>query len=297
MSSTSTTGRPQGPEPAVRAGSSRAGQTSRASRTSRTSSRRPAAAPAGSVRDIGSPASQDTGAAATALLDPPTPPREEGAGRARRSGRSTRPRGAARAGRAGHAARARRAAPRHRLLLACTAALAAGLVGVLFLNTVISQGAFRQHELEVKLILLSEQEEALNRALQQDEAPLEVERRARALGMVPAGSPVFLRLSDGRILGTPVPAPTPTGPVDFADAPGLQPTPSPTPSTGSATAPTAAEAPSPGALPGSPTPGPGPAAAPVAPTAGPDLPRATGSPAPPAGAVPAPSTDPQGVPQ
>jgi hypothetical protein len=109
----------------------------------------------------------------------------------------------------------------------CTGVLAAGLFGVLLLNTIISQGAFRQHELEVALILTAEKEEALARQVQQAEAPIEVEKRARALGMVPAGAPVFLRLSDGAILGEPVPAPAPTGPVDFADAPGLQPIPSP----------------------------------------------------------------------
>ena len=116
------------------------------------------------------------------------------------------------------------------MLLACTAVLAAGFFAVLLLNTVISQGAFRQHELEIQLILLAEEEEALARAVQQAEAPLEVEKAARKLGMVPAAAPVFLRLSDGRILGEPVPAPEPTAPVDFAGAPGIQPTPKPSPS-------------------------------------------------------------------
>ena len=121
------------------------------------------------------------------------------------------------------------------MLLVCTAALAAGFLAVLLLNTVISQGAFRQHELEIELILLAEKEEALARAVQQAEAPLEVEKAARTLGMVPAAAPVFLRLSDGKVLGEPVPAPEPTGPVDFAGAPGIQPTPKPSP-TGSAAA-------------------------------------------------------------
>ena len=93
------------------------------------------------------------------------------------------------------------------MLLVCTAALAAGFFAVLLLNTVISQGAFRQHELEIQLILLAEKEEALARAVQQAEAPREVEKAARKLGMVPAAAPVFLRLSDGKVLGEPVPAP------------------------------------------------------------------------------------------
>jgi hypothetical protein len=121
------------------------------------------------------------------------------------------------------------------MLLVCTAALAAGFFAVLLLNTVISQGAFRQHELEIDLILLAEKEEALARAVQQAEAPLEVEKAARKLGMVPAAAPVFLRLSDGKILGEPVPASAPTAPVDFAGAPGIQPTPRPTPTDGATT--------------------------------------------------------------
>ncbi len=120
--------------------------------------------------------------------------------------------------------------PRHRILLVCTAALAAGFFAVLLLNTVISQGAFRQNELEIQLILLAEKEEALARAVQLAESPIEVERAARKLGMVPAAAPVFLSLSDGKVLGEPVPAVKDPGPVSFAGAPGIQPIPEPTPS-------------------------------------------------------------------
>ena len=117
--------------------------------------------------------------------------------------------------------------PRHRLLLACTGVLALGMLAVLLLNTIISQGAFRQHELEIDLILLAEKEESLARQVQLAETPIEVEKKARELGMVPAAAPVFLRLSDGKILGEPVPAEPETTPVDFADAPGILPTPDP----------------------------------------------------------------------
>ncbi|MCU0282946.1 MAG: hypothetical protein MUD13_03475 [Candidatus Nanopelagicales bacterium] len=182
-------------------------QRSRASRRSR--SRGTAGTPT-----VAAPEALSTGGGTTtALLDPPPAPQQEPlAGH-----EDAQPRRA-------HRARLRRPrAPRHRLLLACTGVLALGLLGVLLLNTIISQGAFRQHELEVALILISEEEEALARAVQQAEAPIEVERRARELGMVPAAAPVFLRLSDGAILGEPVPAPAATGPVDFTDAPGLLP--------------------------------------------------------------------------
>ncbi len=136
--------------------------------------------------------------------------------------------------------------PRHRILLACTAALALGLVAVLLLNTVISQRAFQQHDLEIQLILLAEEEERLARAVQLAESPVEVERAARELGMVPAAAPVFLRLADGAILGEPVPAPAPTGPVSFDGAPGVQPTPTPSPDTSASGTPAPGATPSPG---------------------------------------------------
>ena len=195
MSSTRTAGRRDSRPPGAR--------TARTTRTNRTTTRRasaPVAAPrvdpAGVEGEIG-PDEEPAG----------TPPRRTGRSRAQ--------------------GMPRRRSPRHRILLVCTAVLAAGFFAVLLLNTVISQGAFRQHELEIQLILLAEKEEALARAVQLDEAPLEVEKAARKLGMVPAAAPVFLRLSDGKILGEPVPATAPTAPVDFAGAPGIQPTPKP----------------------------------------------------------------------
>jgi hypothetical protein len=179
-----------------------------------TTSRRPDRASAqrapGAVATLDPAQGAATSSAASAVPEPAT----EAAGstpRTNRTGRATRSSAPPRA-------------PRHRLLLACMAVLTVGLVGVLLLNTIISQGAFRQHELEIKLILLAEKEEALARAVQLAESPIEVEKKARALGMVPAAAPVFLRLSDGKLLGEPVPAPEPTGPVDFAGAPGIQPT-------------------------------------------------------------------------
>ena len=98
-------------------------------------------------------------------------------------------------------------APKHRLLVVCTAVLATGMLCVLLLNTIISQGAFRQHELELALIHASESEERLSRQVQLAEAPHRGGAPARELGMVPAAAPVFLRLSDGAVLGDPVPAP------------------------------------------------------------------------------------------
>lgn len=98
---------------------------------------------------------------------------------------------------------------------------------MLVLNTIISQGAFRQNELEISLIKLAEREERLVRDLQYAESPREVERAARRLGMVPAASPVFLSLSDGTVLGEPVPAEAEQEPVSFKGAPGMRLAPEP----------------------------------------------------------------------
>jgi hypothetical protein len=113
---------------------------------------------------------------------------------------------------------------------------------VLLLNTVISQGAFRQNELEIDLILLAEEEEDLARSIQVAESPVKVEKAARKLGMVPAAAPVFLSLADGKILGEPVPAVAEPGRVSFKGAPGIRPTPKPTPTAGDAAVDPATEA-------------------------------------------------------
>lgn len=189
----------------------------------------------------------------------------------------------------------RRPAPRHRLLLASVAVLALGLLGVLLLNTVISQGAFRQFRLELDLVKLSETEERLAREVQLAESPLSVERRARALGMVPAGSPLFLRLEDGAILGEPVPAPAPTGKVSFQGAPGIQPTRKPSPSASGSASPSAAApatpTPTPAATP-TPTPAAGASLAPWETEAGPT----TGAGPDPSGSAAVPTTTPAAPP-
>lgn len=168
----------------------------------------------------------------------------------------------------------------------CTGVIGLSLLVVLFINAALSAGAFRQHALEIDVTLVSESEEALAQAVQVDEAPMTIEKRARALGMVPAGSPVFLDLGKGKVLGEPVPAPSPTTSFSFDDeltAPPerlvmklVSPTPQPTatatvtvtatpsaPATGGASA---------GTNPGSGVPAPStPTATPAAPSASPDV--------------------------
>jgi hypothetical protein len=91
--------------------------------------------------------------------------------------------------------------------LVVTGVLGLGLVGMLLINTTVAQGAYtlselkgQQQELNQALATLTEQVEAAG-------APAILEANARALGMVPSETPVFIEVPNGRILGKPKAAP------------------------------------------------------------------------------------------
>ncbi|MDT9681546.1 cell division protein FtsL [Streptomyces sp. TRM76323] len=90
--------------------------------------------------------------------------------------------------------------------------LGGGLIGLLLLNTSLSQGSFKLTELKRKTTELTDEEQALQRDVDARSAPDALERRARELGMVPGGSPVFLE-PDGTVRGLPgeAVAPAPDG--------------------------------------------------------------------------------------
>jgi hypothetical protein len=84
--------------------------------------------------------------------------------------------------------------------------LASGLFGLLLLNTTLGEGSFRIKAMQNAVSQLSDQSQQLQQQVALAESPVALQQRASALGMVPSGSPVFLRLTDGRVLGVPVPA-------------------------------------------------------------------------------------------
>ena len=88
----------------------------------------------------------------------------------------------------------------------CALLLFAGLIGVLVLNTSMAKGSFELDRLQSTSAALSDTQESLTHDVDAESAPAELARRALALGMVPSRSAAFLRLSDGKILGKPVPA-------------------------------------------------------------------------------------------
>lgn len=87
--------------------------------------------------------------------------------------------------------------------------LAAGLLGLLLLNTVLAQDAFTLHALQVQGRVLADQEQSLQREVERLESPQSLAARATALNMVPGGTRAFLELPSGRVLGIALPAEAP----------------------------------------------------------------------------------------
>ncbi|MFF7126937.1 MULTISPECIES: septum formation initiator family protein [unclassified Streptomyces] len=159
--------------------------------------------------------------------------------------------------------------------------LGGGLIGLLVLNSALSEGSFKLDDLQKQTKGLTDEEQALQRDIDAYSSPDALQRRARELGMVPGGDPAFLG-SDGKVKGVPnaaVPEPAtfaqPVAPETVLTAPGASVPPSgaappslppvapapPATSAPSAPAPAAAPAgavpPPPAALQSAPTPTPG----------------------------------------
>jgi len=102
-----------------------------------------------------------------------------------------------------------RSAPRVPFVSLVALLLFGGVAGLLLFNTTMQQASFTGTELEARAAALDAKEQSLRMQLDMLRDPQEVALRGQRLGMVPAGSPAFLRLSDGAILGAPaVAAPT-----------------------------------------------------------------------------------------
>jgi hypothetical protein len=97
-------------------------------------------------------------------------------------------------------------APRAPFVALVLVVVVAGVLGILVLNTKINENAFRLSYLQSKQANLDQQEQRLNEQLASQEAPNNLAAEAAKLGLVPAGTPAFIRLPDGRVLGVPQPA-------------------------------------------------------------------------------------------
>jgi hypothetical protein len=108
-------------------------------------------------------------------------------------------------------------APRAPFVAMVLVMVIAGVVGVLVLNTKINENAFRLEALQQRQTRLDRAEAQLTKDLADRESPNSLAAAAKRLGLVPAGSPAFIRLPDGKILGVPRPAsdqPSASGPTN-----------------------------------------------------------------------------------
>ena len=96
-----------------------------------------------------------------------------------------------------------RALARPRVLAA--GLLMTGVTGILAAQLLVSiqtaSGAFTVERLQATSTTLARQQQVRAEALETLASPQDLARRATALGMVPAGNPAYLRLSDGVVLG------------------------------------------------------------------------------------------------
>ena len=94
-----------------------------------------------------------------------------------------------------------------------TGILAFSMLGSLVINVALTQGAFKEAALSKDVRTIEAQQQAAQQTLAMLGSPGTLESRARAMGMVPAAAPLFLRLSDGKVIGEAAPAERGTEPL------------------------------------------------------------------------------------
>ncbi|WP_372482465.1 FtsB family cell division protein, partial [Streptomyces bambusae] len=93
--------------------------------------------------------------------------------------------------------------------------LGGGLITLLLLNSALNEGSFHLSRLKKETTALTDEQQALQKDVDAYSAPDALERRARELGLVPGGSPVFLG-PDGKVNGVPSTAAAPPPPTPAA---------------------------------------------------------------------------------
>jgi hypothetical protein len=100
----------------------------------------------------------------------------------------------------------RQARPRIVYALSAVAGVATIVVIQLLLSVGISQGAYQVSSLEASQVELGRTAESVTEDLVRISSPQSLAANAEALGMVSNSNPVYLRLSDGAVLGAPASA-------------------------------------------------------------------------------------------
>jgi hypothetical protein len=86
------------------------------------------------------------------------------------------------------------------------ALLAVGLVSLLMMNTALASGIYQLKDLRAESGTLTDQQEQLTQVVDDLRSPRNLADRAQQMGMVPAKSMAFVRLSDGTVIGQAQPA-------------------------------------------------------------------------------------------
>ena len=80
------------------------------------------------------------------------------------------------------------------------------IVAQMLLSIAVTQGAYEVDGFQIAQAKLARQEQQLREDLDRVQSPQYLAANAEALGMVPNANPVYLRLSDGAVLGEPAAA-------------------------------------------------------------------------------------------
>ena len=76
-----------------------------------------------------------------------------------------------------------------------------GMLGGLFVNTLLSQGQYEIQELQNLSIVLADEHEVLAQNVSRMESPEILKVRAIEIGMIPNPGSAFIDLRDGRLIG------------------------------------------------------------------------------------------------
>lgn len=103
-----------------------------------------------------------------------------------------------------------RAAGRAPFVVLCSLLMSLGLLALLALNLSLASGSYALHDITARAEVLRAEQSELEEQLALKQTPARLAAQATELGMVTSGTPAYLRLTDGAIIGNATPAPTPT---------------------------------------------------------------------------------------
>jgi hypothetical protein len=92
-------------------------------------------------------------------------------------------------------------APRAPFIALVVAVVVAGVLGILMINTKTAENAFRIDTLEKQQTKLDSQQQELQKQIDANNSPGNLDAIARKLGLVKADNPAYIRLPDGKVFG------------------------------------------------------------------------------------------------